>query len=257
MVPYMGMARVTPSVRCLALITALAGFPTGTFAQSPDDSGRPVARGSVIDVHTQMPIPNAMVAFDGSTTMTLTDSLGRFVLRAPPAWEYRLSVAVLGYVPTAFDVGEEELERTLVVALRPDPIALEGLEILVDRFERRRRFRSGPVRTVDQAVLARTSGSTAFDVVRRQVGSLRHCPPRLGTAGDVCVMRRGRQEVSRICIDEMQAFRGMEDLETYLPSDLYLIEIYDRGLEIRVYTNWFVEQAMRERRRLRPLAFSC
>lgn len=215
---------------------------------------RPIVRGTVVDLDSKAPVPNAMVQFAGSDRLTMTDSLGHFTLQSPPAWEYRLAVMVLGYQPTEFVIPEEDMKRPLVIAIRPDPILLEGLEILVDRFTRRRRSFPGSVQMIDQAVLSRSTGGTAYDALRSRLTSLHACPDG---GWDVCVIRRGRRQRATVCIDEVPAFRSLADLDAYLPEDLYLVEIYDRGREVRIYTNWFVEKAMTERRSLRPLFYGC
>lgn len=250
----------TVPVRALGPLIALAALSvadSAATAQEPREGERPHARGRVVDLHTESPIPNAVIGFDGSGRMTFTDSLGAFALEAPPAWEYHLTVRVLGYEPTRFTVTAEQMERPLIIALRPDPIALEGLEVLVDRFQRRRNFYPGSVQTLDQSRLAVHGISTAYEIVRRRVLGLRRCPAAMGLMDDMCVFRRGRMQKTEVCIDEAPAFGGVSELEAYSATDLYLVEIYDRGLAIRVYTNWYVERALQDRRRLRPLIFGC
>lgn len=213
-----------------------------------------MVRGTVIDLQSQAPVPNAMVQFTGSDQTTMTDTLGHFTLQSPPAWEHRLAVLVLGYQPTELVMAEEDMERPIIIAIRPDPILLEGLQVLVDRFNSRRRSYAGSVQTLDQTALRSVGYGTAFDALRRRLVSLRPCP---GQTWDLCVIRRGRRVKATLCIDEVPAYTGISDLDAYLPEDLYLVEIYDRGREIRIYTNWFVEKAMIERRTLRPLFFGC
>lgn len=248
-------SRLTALVGRPAPLLVAIGFLAAGQVPRLHAQDRPVVNGTVIDVQTEAPVPNAMVAFAGSDQMTMTDSLGHFTLQSPPAWEHRLSVMVLGYLPVEMMVPAEDLERQLVIAIRPDPILLEGLEVLVDRFKRRRRFFAGSVQTLDQTDLYNAGASTAMDAIRRRLVSLSPCAG--GSLHDLCVIRRGRRERAVICIDEVPAYGGAADLDAYLPEDLYLVEIYDRGREVRVYTNWFVEKAMIERRSLRPLLFGC
>lgn len=242
----------------LAVAVGLGAFqPRDAHAQEeppPEGVEWPVVRGTVVDLQSEAPVPNAMVKFAGSDRVTMTDSLGHFTLQSPPAWEHRLAVMVLGYQPTEFVISEEEMARSLVIAIRPDPILLEGLRVMVDRFTRRRRSFPGSVQMIDQAALTRGSGGTAYDAVRSRIASLHPCP---NDSWDVCVLRRGRRQRANVCIDEVPAFRSLADLAAYLPEDLYLVEIYDRGAEVRIYTNWFVERAMTERRSLRPLFYGC
>ena len=54
-------------------------------------------------------------------------------------------------------------------------------------------------------------------------------------------------------MDEAVAFGGLDELESYAVSDIYLMEVYSRGTEIRVYTNRFMERMARKPIMLIPL----
>jgi hypothetical protein len=47
-----------------------------------------------------------------------------------------------------------------------------------------------------------------------------------------------------VYIDERRAF-GLEELEAYPTFDIYMVEAYDSGRMVRVYTNWFVQKLAR------------
>mgnify|MGYP004108025775 CR=1 FL=1 len=233
----------------------LFGSALDTEAQDdPTGQDRVLLRGRVIDEQTRSPIEGAIVMPIGSLSGYMTDSLGLWVLEVDPSrFGYPISVEQLGYSHVEATLAPTAPEEFTTVKLPPNPVALEGLQVLVDRFERRRRFSYGSVRVLDQARLLRSGGS-AYDLVRREVPFARPCP---ADSNKLCAMRRGRRITVSLCIDEVPAWGGAAELDTYDPSELYLVEIYGRGQQVRVYTRWFVEQAMRRGRTLQPLVWGC
>ncbi|HSG49254.1 MAG TPA: hypothetical protein VLA43_15645, partial [Longimicrobiales bacterium] len=91
-------------------------------------------------------------------------------------------------------------------------------------------------------------------VVRAEVPFVRSCPRSFD---DLCVSRRGSVERVGICLDEVPLWGGIQALESYDPAELYMVEVYDRGREVRVYTRYFVEERLRTGRRLAPLSWGC
>lgn len=211
-------------------------------------------RGRVIDEQTRNPLEGAFVAQAGSLRGYMTDSLGLFVLEvAPGGGGYPLTVEQLGYSTLEVTLGPTAHEEFTTVKMRPNPIAVEGLQVLVDRFDRRRRFYFGSVRVLDQTRLLRFAG-TAYDVVRREVGFMTAC---VSSPDELCTIRRGRRTRVEVCIDEMPTYGATSALESYDASELYLVEVYNRGQQVRVYTRWFVERSLRGGRRLQPLEWGC
>lgn len=242
--------------RALRTSGAVAALLAGLFGQPATAASQDAStaiRGRVIDETTREPLQGAIVMLLGSESGYMTDSLGLFQLDVyPDALGYRLSVEQLGYATIEVSLPGTALADFTTIKLPVNPIALEGLEVLVDRFERRRRFFNGTVRTLDQARLMRTAG-TAYDAVRRIIPFARPCPSDLN---GLCAYRRGRRTKVAICIDEVPAYAGVSELDEYDPAELYLVEVFD-ATQIRVYTRWFVERATREGRRLQPLSWGC
>ncbi|HWZ36145.1 MAG TPA: carboxypeptidase-like regulatory domain-containing protein, partial [Mucilaginibacter sp.] len=56
--------------------------------------------GHIVDAGTGLPLPAVSVIFAGSTSGTITDSLGRFTLSAPGSY-VRILVSAVGYQPLA------------------------------------------------------------------------------------------------------------------------------------------------------------
>ena len=210
-------------------------------------------RGQVVD-GSGAPIHLAMVGLAQSNQAVATDAEGRFLLPVPPGFRYRVAAEQLGYHPTEVWIAAEDIEHPLVITLEPDPIALRGLEVTVDRLERRRRRYAGFVRVVDREALGLASATTAYEVIRRHAPGLRPC---LGDPYNDCVMRRGSISPVRICIDERPAWGGRDELEAYRPEELYMVEVYDWGRAVRVYTNWYVDKVMKKPQPIVPIEFGC
>jgi len=62
---------------------------------------------------------------------------------------------------------------------------------------------------------------------------------------NLCVPGGSRERLIRICIDDLRPPAGASTLESYDPSDLWLVEIYDNGSRVRVYSRWFVDRIAR------------
>lgn len=256
------MSREYPAIShgagCLALafVLSLIGDVGSIQGQAPPDAADRadvVIRGRIVD-GTGMPVPAALVGLALSDQAVMADSVGRFALPVGRPGRYRLAVEQLGYSPTEVWVEPEDIDRPLIIAIARDPILLEGLEVTVDRLERRRRFYAGIVRVLDQGELAATAANTAYDVLRRHIPSLRPCSNQLWSE---CVVRRGSVQPLTLCIDERPAWGGRDELETYTAAELYLVEVYDMGRAVRLYTRWYVDNMMRRPRTLVPIAFGC
>jgi len=242
-------ARTRPSSTALAAALLLLGTALSVHAQETV-----TLRGRVIDADTRRPIHGAIVLPLASTRGYVTDTLGRFTLEVPASGAYPLTAEQLGYAMADVVLASTAPIEFTTILLKPNPIALEGLSVLVDRFERRRRFYYGPIRVMDQAQLLRRPASSAYDVVRSNLPMARPC---VDDMNELCTFRRGRREPVDICVDEVRAYGGAMELGLYGAGDLYMVEVYDMGREVRVYTRWFVENRLRSGRSLQPLSWGC
>ncbi len=194
-----------------------------------------------------------MAPFGGSRAVA-TDSLGIFALPMELAGSYPIAVEQLGYTTLAITLPASAAGEFSTIHLNPNPIELEGLTVLVDGFERRRRRYFGPVRVLDQERLQRETRGSVYDIVRAEVPLARPCPFE---GENLCFQRRGRSQRVNVCLDEVPLWEGAAALDGYDSAALYLIEVYDRGREVRVYTRFFVEKRLRTGRRLPPLDWGC
>jgi len=226
-----------------------AGMPHDLGAQEPT-----FIRGRVLDRETRVPVAGAFVGLTRSDSGVLTDSLGVFTLGLLRDFDYALTVESLGYRTMEVVLNPTAPDEFTTILLPPDPVAIQGLTVLVDRFERRRRTYFGSVRVIDQDRLLNGGPGTAYDLLQRSVPFARPC---LRANEDLCMIRRGREQVVRVCIDERPAFAGARELEGFDSRELYLVELYDWGSQVRVYSRWYVDRMLSEGRSLKPLSFGC
>ncbi|MGI9627217.1 MAG: carboxypeptidase regulatory-like domain-containing protein [Longimicrobiales bacterium] len=209
--------------------------------------------GQVVD-DEGLPVPLAIVGLTRSDRAVMTDSVGRFALPVGPRSQYRITAEQLGYLSGEILVPAADIGESVVINIERDPVALAGLEVTVDRFERRRRFYAGTVHVVDQQDLARFVAGTARDVIRTNSPFVRTCSD---DPYKDCILRRGQLSPMTICLDERPLFGGSDELELYAPEELYMVELYDWGRSARVYTRWFVERMTHQPRNLPPHEFGC
>jgi hypothetical protein len=211
--------------------------------------------GRIVDASTGAPIPMAFISLESANWGVATDSVGVFALPVPWRDTYRVAVEQLGYVTTTFVLVPDEPGSPVAfvtLEVEPDAILLEGLEITVDRFEFRRRMAMTSVRVLGQNDLLRRGGETAFQLVERSAPFARMC---WDDPNELCQLRRGRNVRMKICIDDRPAWGGISELDSYMSSELYIVELYGVfATEIRLYTRWYVDQLSRTRRRLMPLS---
>lgn len=207
--------------------------------------------GRILDASTGRPVYGASIHAGNARAADMTDTLGLFVLEVPEAEEYTVSAGQLGYRTALVTLPATAPLEFTTLLLEPNPIALEGLEVLVDRFERRRQLYTGSVTTLEQDALLRVPAMSAYDLLMANL-------PAAGPCGDqLCSVRRGRRLPVRLCIDEEPAYLPLSDLERHTAADLYLIEIYGRGASVRLYTRRFVASILGSGRNLEPLQWGC
>ena len=206
--------------------------------------------GTVVDAENGEVLVGAWVSLVGSDWGSITDDRGRF--RIPDLAPGRLGLAVeqLGYEELTWEGEIAQADGLLELRLTPQPLVLEGLQIVSDRFRSRRAAVATSVFAYDKGDLSTTSQQTALDFIRFRSGtSFVSCA---GRRGDTCILVRGRLVEPVVYIDEAPVLGGLEYLDTFGPHELYMIEIYAGGRHIRVYTPRFMERSAK--RRLQPIA---
>lgn len=241
--------RTTPAL----LLVLLAGFlllGVGTLTAQDAERDRSLT-GRVVDARTEAPIRGAFVGLAPAEEGVFTDSLGNFDLPVFEAESYTLVAEQLGYADARVSVSSGGANRPVEIRIEPDPVALEGLEVVTSRFTRERHSYAGAVTHYDQDYMFSQPGQTAFDVVYR-TAQLRPCG---GTGDDEwCTVSRGRVVPVRVYVDEIPvAFDGVNWLRDYDAREIYLMEVYGFGRVIRVLTRWAVEERPEQLAAMRTL----
>ena len=127
--------------------------------------------GQVVDIATGAPVQGARVSVAAAEWMSLTNAEGRFILHDLDPGPHRLSVEQLGYRTLVAQVQAGTAAAPLRLGIEPDPIVLEGLEVVSRRFERRRRATGLRVSEFDQHELARSSSTSAAEMLEERIRS--------------------------------------------------------------------------------------
>jgi len=233
----------------LAVVLSVPFLAQPALAQ--DTSASPVfdLTGTISD-ETGRPLVGAFVRLADSEWGSLTDEAGRFRIPTVTPGVVSLQAELIGYETLIWE-GMVAAERTLPLQLTAKPILLEGLTVLTDRFESRRRAVATSVRWFDHDALATSPQSTALDFVATRAGLYRvRCS---GRWSNECFVVRGRVTEPQVYVDELPMFGGLDYLASLPPHELYMVEVYGSGRAIRAYTPQFMERAATYK--LRPIPF--
>ena len=241
----------TLRVRLLAHLSAalLAALPGAASAQA-------TITGQVLDATSNTPIADAVVAIVELRRAVKTDSTGSFTIAGARPGMYRWSVIRHGYVPLdqQMDIRDGDHFRVGVMRI-PAPVGVVALtpNRTAEIFRRRVNAALTPVRLLTQDVLLEGEAPSAERAVAARA-ELRPCPATLAEAnsGTDCVMARGRVQPVSVYIDELPALGGLFQLAAFEPRELYAVELWNGGAEIRVFTNRFVEALTEGRAQFAP-----
>lgn len=230
------------------LLLALAASAIVTGSASAQQADEPVeVRGVVVDATSGSQVPGAAVQLVETDRRTISNRDGGFVLRDVRPDTYRVIVTQLGYDTLRTEVRVAPEGDALRLRLTPDPVVLERVTAMVDRFERQRNSLGFSVRVFDQTRLHSSTDYSALEFLERRSSLvLTRCPSRV--AMTACAWVRGRPTEVQVYVDGARVVGGVEMLAAYRPEELYSIEVIAGGRAIRTYTNWFVETVARGRR---------
>ncbi|HEX2190828.1 MAG TPA: carboxypeptidase regulatory-like domain-containing protein [Longimicrobiaceae bacterium] len=239
------------SVQLLAPLLALA--LAGPLRAQDLEPARITVGGEVRDVSTGAALGEASVSLPELGRTAVTDAQGRFVLRGIPAGTHRWVVSRLGYAAWDQEVESREDGATYTAGLLPRPELLEGITVVANRLETRRRSAGTSVYAVERSEILASAAPNALEVIPVRTGvSLLPCNTRNPDLG--CAMVRGRLTRVAVYVDEEFAPAGLEQLRAYQPEEIYLIESYFGGELVHVYTTYFVETLAQTRRSLASIA---
>ncbi len=246
----------------MSIPTALAGQAEAGArvpSQQEAETRRPVA-GIIRDADTGSVLPGARIRIEELRRGTLSDDFGRFSIDAVEPGLHLISIERYGYASAEGTIDTRpQSGAVLEIELLPKPVMLDGLTVVTDRLElmeTRLRSRRNAVprstRAFDQERLVRSPARDLLEFLAVDASlSPVHCGA--GRVGGWCLVRRGRPIEPRVYIDEAPVIGGLDQLQSYQPHDLYLIEVYSLGLEIRAYTHQFMERMARRPMALIPI----
>ena len=241
---------------CLA---AIAGFGAWHPAAAQDRPNEGSLGGVVVDAVTGAPIAGALVVIEDERLAVLTDSLGAFEFGSLEGGPVTLVARRYGYVMQGMDAvlpagGGLQVE----IPLPPEAVLLDGFEVVAERLQTmdqrlrsRRNATPVSVRSFEQTRLVRSSSRDFLEFLRIEA-SLHTQPCGWRSFSSQCVLRRGRLVAPRVYIDEVPVMGGLDHLASFQPYDLYLVEVYSSGQEIRAYTHQFMDRMARREIALLP-----
>ncbi len=222
-----------------ALAMAVPCAPLTAQEETRERSGEVI--GQVVDARTGTPLAGAFVSLAGSDRGSFTNREGRFQLTGLDVGPHTIAIQQLGYETLLATVEVAISGAALRILMDPDPILLEGLEIVSDRFMQRRRSVAARVIAFGPEDLTNSPHWSVSDFVASH--AMTHLFPCEIRFSDVCVRERGQGVGVRVYVDEMPVLSGWTYLQTFAPRDLYMIEVYRGGSHIRVYTHAFMLRA--------------
>jgi hypothetical protein len=208
--------------------------------------------GTVVNKETGKPVANAIVYQTSESAGVLTDAKGHYTLDDVKAGKASISAQKLGYETLTWKgtVGPHEGPPTL--ELPPKDSVLVGLHKEIARFAQRRQSAPVAVQSFDEGELASSTQPNVMDFVDARAGVANvDCPGLLGS--DECYQVQGMIVLPIVYLNDQPLAGGEGYLRSMSPQDLYLLEVYAHGAEIRVYTPQFMLRAARTDYRPLPL----
>lgn len=251
------MRTTTPTAAARLLASALAlslALAAPLAAQQEEEQQRRVRvdlTGRVVDSRSGAPIANAVVEIERHRRSVVTDTAGRFLIDRIPPGEQEVVVSRLGYIELTERVPVTEAGGSTEIRLVAQPLVLERINVYTDRLESRRRSSPYSVRAIKDGEIMSAGASTVADVVGRRLLYRTTCANMTWN----CTFFRGRRVGVRVYVDEVPAIGGLEQLQTYYPQDVWLIESYNQGTMIRVYTKQYMDWLARTNRSPDPIVW--
>jgi hypothetical protein len=178
-----------------------------------------------------------------------TNERGAFRLDRVPPGSYLLLAQRMGYHGLYVHVQVSAQTEPVVIRLDPDPLVLEGIVVVNDRLRYRRNAHPRLVRTYDENKFRRTGASDMYGFLKYEVfptfSSLRRRSGLWGVAPDPTCP-------AGVYIDDQYIMGGLDVLSFYHPSQLYLLEVFGPGGQIRAYTHDYIESQAGRPRMLEP-----
>lgn len=191
-------------------------------------------RGKVRDPVKDIDVVDAEVLV-GTLKPHYTNINGTFkVERTPANSPQRVEVRALGYLPEVLSVSADR-DTTISITLEEDPLARRFIAEVVEKLEVRSRGVNASRLQYDPANLEYYRGYTLAEFLR--IKGLRQSPP--------CFF-----------VDDVQwAGPSRELVDSYFVEELQRVEVYDRGLMVRIYTARYLQKNIGSKEKLRSIVY--
>lgn len=223
-------------------------------------------RGVVVDRSTGVGVAGASIEVLPRKAAAITDTTGHFALPRLTEGPVELLVRRLGYEGALLSYDAELDMPLLRIEITPNPVMMQAIEVVADRFKSRRQSAARMLKTYTGEQLLTVPGIDIYDVVRSGAFIAR-CPATSGFqksqggssvgVGDTCVQIRGRWIVPTICVDGLLWYGDLESLRGWNKSEIYRLEIVQRGSAIEVFTFRFMDRLARGKVRVPQNIPSC
>lgn len=233
----------------LAALLVLAAGSSAQDAIAADD-GQFTVFGQLIDAESGEKLSGAFIGLTGTEWGSITNEEGRFRIPESVAGELALTVELLGYEKLEWVGQVENDDELLLIELAPQPVVLEGLKVVTDRFRSRRNGAAVSAFVYDADDLSSTVAQNAVEFI--EFNSAAWLTPCNGRRSDRCFFVRGRTVEPVVYVDERPMMGGLEYLEAFQPWEFHMIEVFAGGRHIRAYTPAFMERAAKSR--IAPIA---
>lgn len=241
------MHRRLPLIGSTLALFALPLLPAAEAGAQQAGAPEVTLVGSVVDAGTGAHVPGAAVLLDDRADAVLTDRDGHFTARGVRVGTRSVMVVQLGYDTLHTEIEVDDAAEPITLRLTPDPVVLERVTAMVDRFEARRNAMGTSVRAFDSVILGSSSALNMLEFLQtRTMLRLTRCSnPRVMAP---CARVRGRTTPVEVYLDGSRIIGGLEVLAAYRPEEIYTLEVVGGGRAVRAYTHWYMETIARGRR---------
>ena len=215
-----------------------------------------ILTGEVVDALNGRPVVSAVIKVPELLRYVFSDVNGRFRFADFPEGTSEIVVEMLGYHTIDGTVTVSE-GNGLVLQMRPDPVALEGLEVRTRAdgllYQRRRRY-PYRVNTVSPQAIATAINPDPVAIFRRNVHDITvGCDDRYGDwMYGGCYFKRDGKARIRVFLDETALLGGMNELSAVPAAQIHSMDWVREIGELHVYSHWFIGRLNETRIGLAP-----
>jgi hypothetical protein len=218
--------------------------------------------GEVVDKSSGQGIVGASVEVIGQKIVSFTDANGRFVLPRVRVGGAAVRVRLLGYSDVVFSRNIAAGDSPMRIELVPNPVVMQALEVVADRFETRRKSAGFSVRPYTAEQIVESASFDIYEFLKDRIGFVR-CPdgsqPFAAVQGaaivghsETCIRWRGGWVAPQVFVDDALWLGGVETLQGWSKADIHRVEVMRRGVQIAIFTHGFAERLAKGQAQLQP-----